>query len=390
MNSIQAKKPVILTGIRNWPEWQNYISSKIDPAIWKAIRPRHCTEILLAEPIKPVIKNFISDAEDESGLNDRQRNNLALARSLYKDNLKQYIKQQEQLREGSRPALTTALLNISTNLDILEWINTLANAIRVDDPLQVAALAREYQHILAEFNYSSQPAFLAWITIWEIFLLQGARLKMLDLTRGRWLFDIAERMTKPNIVFAENCRKAGKQLTSPNRTNPMNLIISQSENGGNSEESKVNLQQPATSQIDYANGTSEWSIGNVAADLRAWANLSLPAQEEQPKTKRGIGFQVGQSASHNTSRRKRRSSFHDENDRKRPLKECEACATPGHNIQGCWFIFPDQKPENYRLNQVHTKLVERRISENPVLASKVAAARKAAAEEFRQHEGSRY
>ncbi|KAK2598204.1 hypothetical protein QQS21_005681 [Conoideocrella luteorostrata] len=148
MTSTQARKPVILNGIRNWYEWQNYVCSRIDPATWEAIRPEGHKEDFLVKPIKPVISSFNPSAQDETALTDRQRNNLIFAMSNHKEDLKHFTKQQEHLIRAREVIFGSVEERFAKHLGqkhtILEWMNSLANSVPVEEPMQMTELAKEY------------------------------------------------------------------------------------------------------------------------------------------------------------------------------------------------------------------------------------------------------
>ncbi|KID89987.1 copia-like retrotransposable element, partial [Metarhizium majus ARSEF 297] len=86
---------VILTGIANWLEWQDYIGRKLELATWAAIKTNDKASIIV-EPNRPQISAFNSTDSSVAELTENQVNSYSLAWTIYSEDLDFYVKQQKQ------------------------------------------------------------------------------------------------------------------------------------------------------------------------------------------------------------------------------------------------------------------------------------------------------
>ncbi|OAA34884.1 copia-like retrotransposable element [Cordyceps fumosorosea ARSEF 2679] len=213
-----SKTEVVLTGIDNWDDWQKFVASLIDIDIWEAIKPINRTQVLQKKPRRPQASDFNPNAESEANLTASQVNAFKLARDNWKDSSKEYELQKANLIKAKSVVISYVDERLGRYLDqdddLPRWIDSLAVAVNAEQTKAADALVMEYQQIIQSFSCTDSTTFTDWIWKWENFLLKAARRRMLEVTGGRWLFDIARLMAKHNGNFTDNCRQAAELFTA--------------------------------------------------------------------------------------------------------------------------------------------------------------------------------
>ena len=69
--------------------------------------------------------------------------------------------------------------------------------------------------------------------------------------------------------------------------------------------------------------------------------------------------------------RKRSGSHSKPKDLKRPTTECPECEIRDHNLQECWYIFKELKPEGKRLSTYRAHQVKKTLTDNEMLKKEV-------------------
>ncbi|KAM3450013.1 hypothetical protein NHJ6243_009879 [Beauveria neobassiana] len=158
--------------------------------------------------------DFNPNAESEANLTASQVNAFKLARDNWKDSSKEYELQKTNLIKAKGVVISYVDERLGRYLDqdddLPRWIDSLAVAVNAEQTKAADALVMEYQQIIQSFSCTDSTTFTDWIWKWENFLLKAARRRMLEVTGGRWLFDIARLMAKQNGHFTENCRQAAE------------------------------------------------------------------------------------------------------------------------------------------------------------------------------------
>ncbi|KAK8912299.1 hypothetical protein VCV18_011538 [Metarhizium anisopliae] len=216
-----SKTEVILTGIDNWDDWQKFVASLIDIDIWEAIKPANRTQVLLRKPRRPQVSDFNANAQTEVNLSASQVNAFKLARDNWKDSSKEYEQQKTNLIKARSIIISHVDERLGRYLDqdddLPGWIDSLVVAVNAEQTKATDALVIEYQQIIKSFGCTDSTTFSDWIWKWENFLLKAARRRMLEVTGGRWLFDIARLMAKYNGNFTDNCRQAAESFVLKTR-----------------------------------------------------------------------------------------------------------------------------------------------------------------------------
>jgi hypothetical protein len=225
---------------------------------------------------------------------------------------------------------------------------------------------------------------------------------MLEVTGGRWLFDIARLMAKHNGNFTDNCRQAAESLVL--KTKDYNQAVEQGvqqllqlndlSDHARLREAAIAIQGALSHTPPNATDASkEWSIGSVAVKLRTWASSALPAQPERSSAKRGTAFQAdtkksgqnGSASQTRTDRKRHRPDTQEESNKKQAMS-CEACGQPRHDLSSCWIAIPELRPRGVSANHRREGLVRKVLAADPGLKAKVAELRKAAQKGQEQQE----
>jgi hypothetical protein len=399
-----SKTEVILTGIDNWDDWQKFVASLIDIDIWEAIKPANRTQVLLRKPRRPQASDFNPNAESEANLTASQVNAFRLARDNWKDSSKEYEQQKTNLIKAKSVVISYVDERLGRYLDqdhdLPGWIDSLSVAVNAEQTKAADALVIEYQQIIKSFRCIDSSTFADWIWKWENFLLKAARHRMLEVTGGRWLFDIARLMAKHNGNFTDNCRQAAESLVL--KTKDYNQAVERGVHQLlqlNDLSDHARLQEAALAiqgalihtPPNATDASKEWSIGGVAVKLRTWASSALTAQSERSSAKRGTAFQAdakksNQNGSANQSRsdRKRQRPDSQEESNKKQAMSCEACGQPRHDLSSCWLAIPELRPRGVPANHGLEGLVRKVLAADPELKAKVAELRKAARKDQNQ------
>ncbi len=355
-----SRTEVVLTGIDNWDDWQKFVASLIDIDIWEAIKPINRTQVLLKKPRRPQASDFNPNAESEANLTASQVNAFKLARDNWKDSSKEYELQKANLIKAKSVVISYVDERLGRYLDqdddLPRWVDSLAVAVNAEQTKAADSLVIEYQQIIQSFSCTDSTTFADWIWKWENFLLKAARRRMLEVTGGRWLFDIARLMAKQNGHFTDNCRQAAELFTAKTKAYNQSvehgvqrlLQIHDLDNHDRLREAALAIQGAIThTPPSSTDASQEWSIGSVAVKLRTWASSALPSQPPKTGTRRGTAFHSDEKSSgqHQDEtppshrKRKQRNSWQGSN--KRQALCCEACGQPGHDLSSCWTAIPE-------------------------------------------------
>ncbi|KID82364.1 reverse transcriptase [Metarhizium guizhouense ARSEF 977] len=406
------KSEVILTGIENWDDWKAFITTKIPADIWAAVKPTNRTKTLINEPSRPQASDFNETAETEADLDATQIKAFKLSYEIWKEDNKTYEKQTTGLLKAKEAVFASVDEKLARYLDpedsLIDWIDCLARAAKAEETKVIQNLAREYRELLQSFSCSDLKTFEDWIWKWENYLLKAARQQMLEVKEGRWLFDIADLMTKHNTSFSDNCRQVAnstatttkeyenalqvvaaqiKEIESPNRNILRNDHLERLQIA-------ITAIQTAKKPLDCMNAGQEWSIADVAVKLRSWASSALSAQVKTP-IRRGTAFQATDNE-HNDdagtrkgrSSRKRPRSEENEGSDKRQATSCEACGAPWHDLNSCWNAIPELRPKGSTPNERWVGVVKRALAKDPELKAKVDKIREAAKRKAKEEDGS--
>lgn len=193
---------------------------------------------------------------------------------------------------------------------------------------------------------------------------------MLEVTRGRWLFELARLMSKHNTNFTDNCRQAAEEAitASRNYATLTEQAIRQLEDPDllvNTTKLRATITtiQRASKPKDIMDASKEWSIANTAIKLRNWASSALPAQS-RTSIKRGSAFQAEIESEEERGPRKRRNT-------KQITSGCEACGIRFHDLKSCWTAIPELRPEGTEPSKGRTSLVKKAINKDPKLKTKI-------------------
>jgi hypothetical protein len=396
------KSDVILTGIENWDDWKAFITTKIPVDIWAAVKPTKRTKSLIDEPTRPQASDFFETAENEADLDATQIKAYKLAYEIWKEDNKAYEKQTAGLLKAKEAVFASVDEKLARYLDpeesLIDWIDCLARAAKAEETKVVQKLAADYRELLQSFTCSNLKSFEDWIWKWENYLLKAARQQMLEVKEGRWLFDIADLMTKHNTSFSDNCRQAANNTANITKEyeKALQLGIEQIRaieplNRNILRNDRIEQLQTAITSIQAAktppncmNAGQEWSVADVAVKLRSWARSALPAQPKAP-VRRGTAFQAANDELNDdagtkkgrTGRKRPRSEENQGSD-KRQATSCEACEAPWHDLNSCWNAIPELRPKGSTPNERWVGVVNRALAKDPELRAKVDKLREAA------------
>ena len=392
-----SKTEVVLTGIDNWDDWQKFVASLIDIDIWEAIKPINRTQVLLNKPRRPQASDFNPNAESEANLTASQVNAFKLARDNWKDSSKEYELQKANLIKAKSVVISYVDERLGRYLDqddnLPRWVDSLAVAVNAEQTKAADALVMEYQQIIQSFSCTDSTTFADWIWKWENFLLKAAQRRMLEVTGGRWLFDIARLMAKQNGHFTDNCRQAAELFTAKTKAYNQSvehgvqrlLQIHDLDDHDRLREAALAIQGAIThTPPSSTDASQEWSIGSIAVKLRTWASSALPSQPLKTGTRRGTAFHSdGKSSGQHQeesppSHRKRKQQNSRQGSNKRQALCCEACGQPGHDLSSCWTAIPELRPERVPVNNRLEGLVSKVLAGDPELRAKITSLRKTA------------
>ena len=392
-----SKTEVVLTGIDNWDDWQKFVASLIDIDIWEAIKPLNRTEVLLKKPRRPQASDFNRNAESEVNLSVSQVNAFKLARDNWKDSSREYELQKTNLIKAKSVIISYVDERLGRYLDqdddLPRWIDCLAVAVNAEQTKVADSLALEYQQLVQTFSCTDSATFTDWIWKWENFLLKAARHRLLEVTGGRWLFDIARLMAKYNGNFTDNCRQAAESFTAQSKAYNHSvergiqqlLQIRDLDDHARLREAAQAIQGAIThTPPNSTDASQEWSIGSVAVKLRTWASSALPSQAPKTGTRRGTAFVSHEKSGEQQedemppSRPKRKQSHGQQDSNKRQALCCEACGRTRHELSSCWVAIPELRPEGVSTSKRLESLVKKVLAEDPELNARVSELRRTA------------
>lgn len=392
-----SKTEVVLTGIDNWDDWQKFVASLIDIDIWEAIKPINRTQVLQKKPRRPQASDFNPNAESEANLTASQVNAFKLARDNWKDSSKEYELQKANLIKAKSVVISYVDERLGRYLDqdddLPRWIDSLAVAVNAEQTKAADALVMEYQQIIQSFSCTDLTTFTDWIWKWENFLLKAARRRMLEVTGGRWLFDIARMMAKHNGNFTDNCRQAAELFTAKTKAYNQSvargvqqlLKIHDLDDLARLQEAALAIQGAIThTPPSSTDASQDWSIRSVAVKLRTWASSALASQPPKTGTRHGTAFYSDEKSSEQhqnetpPSHRKRKQRNSQQGSNKRQALCCEACGQPGHDLSTCWTAIPELRPERVPVNNRLENLVSKVLAGDPQSRARITELRKTA------------
>ncbi|KJK75259.1 hypothetical protein H634G_09606 [Metarhizium anisopliae BRIP 53293] len=130
---------VILTGITNWLEWQDYIGRKLELATWAAIKTND-KAFIIVEPNRPQISAFNSTDSSAAELPEHQVDSYSLAWMIYLEGLDLHVKQQKQLMRAHDIIYSSVDSRLARYLhcdhDIFQWMKALTDVVLAEQSEQ--------------------------------------------------------------------------------------------------------------------------------------------------------------------------------------------------------------------------------------------------------------
>jgi hypothetical protein len=368
--------------------------------------------LLIDEPTRPQASDFFETAETEADLDTTQIKAYKLAYEIWKEDNKAYEKQANGLLKAKEAVFASVDEKLARYLDpedsLIDWIDCLARAAKAEETKIIQKLALDYRQLLQSFDCSNLKTFEEWIWKWENYLLKAARQQMLEVKEGRWLYDIADLMTKHNTSFSDNCRQAAHNTANITKEyekalqlgidqiraiEPLNRNILSNDRFEPLQIAITSIQT-AKQPPNCMNASQEWSIADVAVRLRSWAKSALPAQPKA-SVRRGTAFQAANNEPNDDAGttkgrpgRKRPRSEEHQGSNKKQATSCEACGAPWHDLNCCWNAIPELRPKGSTPNERWVGVVNRALAKDPELKAKVDKLREAARSKIKEKEDS--
>jgi hypothetical protein len=357
---------IILTHQEDWEQWLADVQAVADDDIWPYINPDEPAPVedsdseeedeedqeerggLLSKPEMPKVKDFDQNANTYAQLNAASRKAYDNARRYYEQDLKQYQRQRDLLREVrkyiSAHVSPQKKLLLDRKLTVKDWLARLKETTEPTKSFMKRKIQRQYYESLKGLNNSSK--INQWADKWEHAMELAVQYKLPQISDGNWLLDLA------HVV---------RPLSDSLYTN----YIKEADNSAKSKSSEYR---------------------RVAKELRE----TLQHHTKKATTARGSTFKTefgdteDRSSSPEASKGKARSQSRkragtntieeEANSTKKSKIQCPACEYKGHALQDCWILFENKRPEGYKTSkakEARAKKVKERVAKDKELAAQV-------------------
>lgn len=383
-----SSKNVRLEDAKDWSAWDREFQSKAIAAhIWEKIDPEaEERPAFLAEPIEPDPRNYekrimqtqqapanstrhasqlIDDQPDPNGrpananeMTTRGKDDYKLDLSVYNNAMRRFEKEDKSIKEirdwvgetVKQHLLRTACQPKET-LDT--WYIKLRDQVGAT-PDQIYDLAKtKYQ--LAIKPLVRQPRDITiWLAEWEEAINQAIAAGIPNVQHSRdWWTDFEQAVNKAG--FDAWCRVYRVNNKDDIRNNK--LTFRTISNDFMTEIQSV--QPPGTTKRTIQKGSHTASFkGSQAEKTIDPTTSSPPSSGPSPTTAKA-------------PRRKRKNT-------EGATSGCKACGTPGHTLEGCYYIFPDKAFKKWKPRTAITQKVEDNIKNDDDLRKEVQRLKKKA------------
>lgn len=357
-----STKKVILSKPEDWDDWVWELRSKVDQDIWPCIDPmveKDELEPLVEKPTVPTFNLVKNNARRITDLNPDQQKTYHQLRQYFSDDLKQYTRQQDHLKEirihiVDSVSRQKALL-LDPALTVREWLVKLKKDTAPTKGYMINQVTTEYTEALRPLRGKT---FSQWLDRWELAMERARRYKITSLDNGQWLRDLAGVIQQISPVH----------------------YVRFLDDAEDEEESDPERFMSVARKLREAYGTQKISGHTVKGGAFAVSFNATESSEDSVGTE-----EQGDST---TGRKRSRSGSTGEGDAPPPKKApsvCPACGIRGHNLPRCWAVFPEMKPDGaFSPPARRLRKVKKAMEKDPDLVARVEEIRQQRKEETKK------
>jgi hypothetical protein len=350
-----TNSPIILDKPEDWPIWIEDIRGLTPDDVWPLIDPDSDDHpAILKEPDLPEPKDVNATKTTFPELTSTERNVYDQMFKFYQASLERYKRQAKGLQDVK--ALIKARVSNARSVllkgehSVRQWLATLKEATSASEEFISYQAAQKYEEAIRKtLTYATVGK---WLSTWEQAMVEAIKYNISEINSGRWLRDVAKAV-KPlsdalHVKFVNNA--TNKDKNKPERYLEVSIKI------------REVIQTSDTSRKRVTRGTV------LAAEFDGEPAASEDSYTEESKscktTKSGSRKRAGTT-----------SALKDASKKKKTLR-CKACKLPRHELDHCYYVFPELRFPGFEPVEGLVRKVARALAEDTHLAEEVATIRK--------------
>ena len=346
---------IILTHPEDWEKWIDQVRAKTDKDIWKHLDPdkNQPEQSLLEMPKRPEAQDFSPNATSYAQLSAGPQKAYDNARKYYDQDLKYYHRQEDLLRSLrsyiSDHVSAAKQLLLNPTLTEREWLVKLKESTKPTDNFMKRKALQQYTESLKGPKAAKANQ---WIDNWEHAMVMAVKYDIPQMSLGVWLQDLAQAIKPLSETYS----------------------VLYSEQANDEEKSKSSEYQKVAIKLREA----FHSIPKKPATTARGSAFNADFGEDPT----GENENRGKGGSRNRKRAGTNSVNEEANATKKSKNKCPACDYKGHDLQDCWALFEDKRPEGYKAtkaSEARAKKAKERVAQDKELTAQV--------EKIRQQEG---
>ena len=318
----------ILETSEDWETWYDELKTISANEFWNMADPDQPTVLPAAAPYKPVVADIVQGETLYTNLSAANQRMFDNARKHYESDQEDYIRQETSLTTIRKHIVETVPITNRTSLkasmSVKECLIILRNLMAPPTGHSMALAKEKYDKLL---RMKAKP--LDWLDKWEKVVAKARQHDLSEFKHGIWLGNMSSWMKPhaPELSYALRSR------------------------GNDAARNDISQYPEVLREI------REYLRDGVKQTVRGAAFQTLVDDEDED----GLLEEVANTA---TKRKRANTTGQSHRGGKRHDKICPACERPGHDLENCWFIFPEGKPDDCTLGKRKTKEVNNRVDKD--------------------------
>lgn len=318
----------------DWDDWLREIKASTSREFWPMVNPDAALIEPQPFPRKPLVTDFSENAVDLRSLTAPQQKTYESMWRIFIEDQRQYHRQEAALTDLRTRILNSVAPAKKANLDpddpVRKWLQTLRDANKPSDGQAIVTAKGKYDDVMR--LRSRKP--LEWLIRWEAMLAANRRYDLSEWKQGVWLVDLAKWMRDEYPELSLMLKMKARDPESNNISNYPTILR------------------------DIRDHLRETSRPKTVRGHAMAATYDEPNDDEEVE-----------GPSSEPRRKKRRIT-------KKEDRPCWACDRKGHAIQKCWYLFPEDGPDNWKVPDVMKKVLASRQKADKKLKERVDEMRK--------------
>ncbi len=377
----------MLTKPEDYTHWNREFMAKANALdLWDYVKPESRTP-WPTKPSKPELRNYpkrltttrstrttssITVGEEEEDTQSSPSSTLEMTKdgkeaytldwNRYTFELREYENHRKRVNEMNTWLLETVSTDYKRTIfnpsdSIYKWYERLREIGQYLGPVQKLQAKAEYTIYMKEMSKLSRDLG-AWVTKWETIVALALEYGVTELKDSNTL------MMDLQICFGQVLEAWITTFKGVNRTAILNNTLTYREIGAalrDEASSRLLTHRPArrTNRGAFGANFHGQSAEDFDVDPPAGQGSDPPATDRAQRGRgRGRARSQGRGNSHSASGGQRKRPRHDSNTHESGMLVCKGCFG-FHSLPDCWYIFPEDAPEDFTPSSVKVQLIQR-------------------------------